>query len=292
MSTRTFRSRITLSSVAGVAGVSTLAASVLVLGLVDAPSGDAAPSAADASSAARSKPAAPAPASTAATKTLPGEIGAPAHVKQMITVTSAGWSTTRARLRAWQRRDNGHWRLVRGPIPVRIGYRGWVRGEKRQQSTGTSPAGRYRLPYAFGRLADPGAHLNYRRFDRTDWWPYEPRDPDTYNVWQWHKAAITHWRADKAEHLWDYRDQYAFAVVVGFNLPHGIRYSHRQRQWVADERADTSRGGGIFLHVNGSGPTAGCVSMARHRIRWIVRWLRPAADPQIVMGPYRYVVNL
>ena len=63
--------------------------------------------------------------------------------------------------------------------------------------------------------------------------------------------------------LWDYYNQYAYGVVVGFNLPSGIHYSHRKRQWVADHRADTRRGGGIFLHVNGTGSTAGCVSMTR-----------------------------
>jgi L,D-peptidoglycan transpeptidase YkuD (ErfK/YbiS/YcfS/YnhG family) len=223
--------------------------------------------------------------------TLPGRIGAPPGVKQMITVTSKAWSTQGAMLRAWQRGTGGRWHRARGPVRVMIGYNGWVRGDLRKQSTGTTPAGRYRLPFAFGRLADPGSHVPYRRFDRTDWWPYEPRDPATYNVWQWHKAPGTHWRANKSEHLWDYYDQYAYGIVIGFNLPRAVRYSQQRHQWVADERADTKRGGGIFLHVRDDGPTAGCVSMSRPQMRWLIRWLRPKAHPRIVMGPDRYVVR-
>jgi L,D-peptidoglycan transpeptidase YkuD (ErfK/YbiS/YcfS/YnhG family) len=225
-------------------------------------------------------------------RTLPGRIGARPKVHQMITVSAKHWSARHATLKAWQREANGHWRLVHGPVRVVIGYNGWVRARERVQSTGTTPAGRFRLPYAFGRLADPGAHLDYRRFDRNDWWPYEPRDPSTYNVWQWHKARTTHWRSDKSEHLWDYYHQYAYGVVVGFNLPSGIHYSHRSRQWVADDRADTRRGGGIFLHVRDDGPTAGCVAMRRAQVQWLIRWLRPGGHPQIVMGPYDYIANL
>ena len=141
---------------------------------------------------------------------LPERIGARPGVHQMITVTSANWQTSTATLRAWQRRADGSWRLARGPVRAVVGYSGWVQASKRVQATGTTPAGRFRLPYAFGRLADPGANLRYRHFDRNDWWPYEPRDPATYNVWQWRKATKTHWRANKAEHLWNYGDQYAY----------------------------------------------------------------------------------
>jgi L,D-peptidoglycan transpeptidase YkuD (ErfK/YbiS/YcfS/YnhG family) len=264
--------------------------SVLLVGLVEAASVEAAPIPRTLPS--RSAEPAVAPSTALAGGSLAGQIGAPKRVKQMVTVTSRSWSSTTGTLKAWHRGANGRWRGVHGPVRVRLGYNGWVRKADRRQSTGTTPAGRFRLPYAFGRLANPGAHLNYRRFDRTDWWPYEPRDPATYNVWQWHKARTTRWRADKSEHLWDYYNQYAYGVVVGFNLPSGIHYSHRKRQWVADHRADTDRGGGIFLHVNGTGSTAGCVSMTRTQMRWLIRWLRPAGHPQLVMGPYSYVTDL
>ncbi len=226
---------------------------------------------------------------TAAGRTLPSYVKTRPKVRQMVSVTSKGWNTTRATLRAWQRPRGGRWHLVRGPIKVRIGYNGWVRGRQRRQSTGTSPAGNYALPRAFGSRADPGTRLRYRRFDRNDFWPYEPRDAATYNIYQRHKAARTHWRRSYRERLWDYRGQYRHAVVVGFNLPSGVHYSRARRQWVARNRADTSRGGGIFLHVTDGGPTAGCVSMKMRRMRWLTRWLDPRMTPRVAMGPRGYV---
>ncbi|MEJ7741376.1 MAG: L,D-transpeptidase family protein [Nocardioidaceae bacterium] len=224
---------------------------------------------------------------------MPELIGARPKVKQMITVSSA---TVRLDQRHAQglatRSAKGEWVMARGPIPVVLGYNGWVKAMKRRQSTGTTPAGRFRLPYAFGNSADPGARLPYRHVDGNDYWPYEPRDPATYNVFQAHKAVKTRWRAGYAERLASYGEQYAYALVVGFNLPSGVHYSRQRRQWVARHRADTSRGGGIFLHVRGDGLTAGCVAMNRRDMRWLVRWVRPGADARLVMGPHDYIVNL
>ena len=79
----------------------------------------------------------------------------------------------------------------------------------------------------------------------------EPRDPATYNILQPHKAAGSRWRSGYYERLASYGYEYAYAVVLGFNLPKGVRWSSSRRQYVAREPADTRRGGGIFLHVAG-----------------------------------------
>lgn len=230
-------------------------------------------------------------AQTVAARTLPAAINPPDRVRQLVTVSSPGWSSTTATLRAWRRPAGGEWVSVHSPVSVVLGYSGWVRAAVRKQSTGTTPAGMFTLPSTFGRLADPGARLPYRRHDGNDWWPYEPRDPATYNVYQFHKAASTRWRADYSEHLIDYPDQYAYAIVVGFNLPSGVHYSATREQRVASDRADTSRGGGIFLHVADDGLTAGCVAMPRSDVRWLIRWLNPQRHPRVAMGPHDYLVK-
>jgi L,D-peptidoglycan transpeptidase YkuD (ErfK/YbiS/YcfS/YnhG family) len=227
-----------------------------------------------------------------AAQSLPDAIGASAKVRQMITVSARSWESRYATLKAWQRRADGSWRLAGGPFRAVIGYGGWVVAAARVQSTGTTPTGRFAMPYAFGRYADPGARLEYRQVDGNDWWPYEPRDPATYNVYQFHKAPKTHWRSDKAEHLDSYTKQYGYAIVVGFNLPHKVHYSPARRQWVADDRAYKHRGGGIFLHIRGDGYTAGCVAMSRAQMRWLVRWVRPSAHARLVMGPHDVIVTL
>lgn len=229
------------------------------------------------------------PQSAAAARgNLASQISVGPGVRQMVTVTSSGWSSTRASLRVWRKRD-GDWRLVRGPIRTRLGWNGFVRARDRQQSTGTTPAGRFTMRSAFGNRADPGSGLPYRRVDGNDFWPYEPRDPATYNIFQPSKARTTRWRADYVERLADYGYEYAYSIVIGFNLPGGVHWSKDRRQYVARRPADTDRGGGIFLHVQKNRYTAGCVSAPIRHVRWLVRWLDPGLDPRIVMGPADWV---
>jgi L,D-peptidoglycan transpeptidase YkuD (ErfK/YbiS/YcfS/YnhG family) len=221
---------------------------------------------------------------SAAGRPLPSYFRTRPEVRQMVTVTSRHWGSTRGTLTAWRRRD-GHWHRVHGPLTVRLGYHGWARAQRRRQNTGTTPAGRFTMRYAFGNRTDPGTRLRYRHVDRNDVWPYEPRDPATYNIYQPFQARTSHWRSDYKERLASYGYEYAYAVVLGFNLPSGVHWSKRRHQYVARHPADTRRGGGIFLHVQKSRYTAGCVAGPLRDIRWVVRWLDPGLHPRIVMGP-------
>ena len=62
--------------------------------------------------------------------------------------------------------------------------------------------------------------------------------------------------------------QYARALVIGFNYDEPVR----------------GRGAGIFLHVNGSGATAGCVSVPADAMDRILAWADPARSPHIAIG--------
>lgn len=224
----------------------------------------------------------------AARRPLPSYLSLDRDMRQLVTVTSARWTDTRARMSMWRKRA-GEWHRVRGPVRVRLGYNGWVPAGKRRQNTGTTPAGSFAMKYAFGNRRDPGAELRYRRVDRNDMWPYEPHDPRTYNILQPFRAQGSHWRRGYFERLASYGYEYAYAVVLGFNLPGGVHWSQERRQYVARRPADTRRGGGIFLHVQQSRYTAGCVAAPIRDIRWVVRWLDPDLEPRIVMGPTRFV---
>jgi L,D-peptidoglycan transpeptidase YkuD (ErfK/YbiS/YcfS/YnhG family) len=226
----------------------------------------------------------------AATGNLASQIDVSSSVRQMVTVTSERWSDTKATIRVWRRRGDS-WRLVRGPVRASLGWNGFVRARERRQSTGTTPAGRFTMRSVFGTRADPGSRLPYRRVDGNDFWPYEPRDAATYNIFQPSRASTSRWRSDYAERLSDYPYEYAYSIVLGFNLPRGVRWSAKRRQYVARETADTGRGGGIFLHVKEKPNTAGCVSAPIKQVRWLVRWLDPDLEPRIVMGPRDWVAR-
>ncbi len=204
--------------------------------------------------------------------------------RQVVVVTSSSWRTSYATLRTYRKGSDGVWRRRFDPMRARIGGNGFVKAADRRQGTGTTPAGTFRVTRAFGSSADPGTAMRYRRFDRNDWWPYDPRSPRTYNVYQYRRVAGAAWRRSWAEHLWDYYGQYRYAAVIKFNLPSGI-YRTADGQRKARHPADTRKGGGIFLHVNGPGATAGCVSLGAGNMRKVLRWLNPTYRPRIVMGP-------
>lgn len=203
--------------------------------------------------------------------------------RQVVVVTASSWSTSYATVRTYQKDSTG-WHPQFAPMSARIGSHGFAPIGKRRQDSGETPAGTFALLRAFGAAPDPGTSLPYRQFDRNDWWPYDPRDPRTYNVAQFHgRSSATQWRRSWAEHLWDFQDQYAYAVVLDYNLPAGLQRAGSQR--FATRTADTRAGGGIFLHVRAPRPTSGCVAVSRAGMRSILRWLDPAQHPVIVMAP-------
>lgn len=214
----------------------------------------------------------------------PSRLTSLGDARQVVVVTARSWSSSTAVLRAWDRTGSGQWQLRTGPVAAWVGRNGFVPADQRWQGSGTSPAGTFAVVSAFGNGADPGTALPYRVADGSDWWAYDPRDPSTYNVLQPRRVPASRWQTSWAEDLSGYGGQYRFVAVLDFNLPGGVhRTADGQR--VADRRADTRRGGGIFLHVNGPGATSGCVSVPRDAMRRVLRWLDPAARPVLVMGP-------
>jgi L,D-peptidoglycan transpeptidase YkuD (ErfK/YbiS/YcfS/YnhG family) len=58
---------------------------------------------------------------------------------------------TRVAVRTYQRaRPGDRWRLVRGPMPGRIGYNGF--SANRREGDGTTPAGTFGFVYGFGSV--------------------------------------------------------------------------------------------------------------------------------------------
>jgi L,D-peptidoglycan transpeptidase YkuD (ErfK/YbiS/YcfS/YnhG family) len=203
--------------------------------------------------------------------------------QQLLVVVGAGGSS--ATVHAYQR-DPGGWREVTG-MAARIGYGGWAWAARRVQDTGTTPIGTFGLTEAFGLGANPGARLPYRRVGDHDYWVGDKRDPRTYNLWEPAAASGRTWRVGQAERLSSYPVQYEFAVVIDFNrpAPATVVWNGAHGEYVTSRPSAVGRGSSIFLHVNGRGSTAGCVSVSRAHLIGILHWLNPAAHPRIVMAP-------
>lgn len=115
-------------------------------------------------------------------------------------------------------------------------------------------------------------HVDYRRIKAGDFWVGD-NESSYYNRYRNKAQGGFRWwlqgtGPNASERLLDYPVQYEMALVISYNYWSPVRY----------------RGSGIFLHVNGSGATAGCVSAPRRFIAALMNRLRPGLHPVIAIG--------
>lgn len=192
-----------------------------------------------------------------------------AGTTQVITVRHT--HGTSARVSFWVLR-HGTWQRRLSTAHGRTGYGGLVAGARRHQGTGTTPLGTYGLISAFGtHRAAKAWELPYRRIRPGDYWVEDNASP-YYNRYRNRSQGGFRWwlptsAENGSERLADYPGQYEYAIVLDYNQAQ-VRH----------------RGAGIFLHVNGRGATAGCVSAPRAFLRVLMRRLDPADVPLIAIG--------
>lgn len=193
---------------------------------------------------------------------VPVEIG---NATQIITVKASGSYAT---VTAWAKGSSG-WKAQFSTSAARVGSNGITNGATRQQGTYTTPTGTYTITEGFG-VESSGTAMPYHVVNSTDWWVEDP-ESQYYNSMHSSTGAdfpLTEAGDRGSEHLINYPTQYAKALVINFN------------RWPAV----AGRGAGIFLHVNGAGATAGCVSVPRATMDQIMGWISPGAHPRIAIG--------
>lgn len=206
----------------------------------------------------------------------------PEDCLQVMLVLAPDESSTSARLTLLERGLGGAWRRAGGPIHATVGHKGlaWGTGDfhpamrppgfrEKREGDGCSPAGVFRIPFAFGTgAADSAAWLRLR---------YVPLTPTIIGVDD-PKSRFYNQVVDSAavERDWDSNEAmmrhdrlYEWGAFIGHN-PEGVP------------------GGGscIFLHLwPGEGkPTAGCTAMSAENLRLVLAWLDPAKNPRLVQG--------
>ncbi|MFC5909409.1 L,D-transpeptidase family protein [Streptacidiphilus monticola] len=202
----------------------------------------------------------------AATGADPAAMRATGGGTQLITVRAASARATTALVQWWTYSTSRRRWVLMGQAAGRVGARGLVAGTQRRMNTYTTPTGLFDLPFAFGDSAPPaGTRMPYRRPTRTTWW-CEDAPAKEYN--RWVDPLPRDCRASESERLAASPVQYARAVLIGFNYAKPVK----------------GRGAGIFLHVNGHGATAGCVSVPANSMSALLKWLDPKAHPHIAIG--------
>jgi L,D-peptidoglycan transpeptidase YkuD (ErfK/YbiS/YcfS/YnhG family) len=197
-------------------------------------------------------------------------VALPTGARQVVTVNHTyGYH---ARVTLWQRKSGG-WQVLTRTRAGRIGYGGLVRPRLREQGSGTTPLGTYRLLWSFGTHPRASSwDLAHRQIQAGDYWVQDNRSA-YYNRYRNKAEGGFRWdlpesNLNSSELLSAFPKQYEYSIVTSYNYDAPVR----------------RRGAGIFLHVNGRGPTAGCVSAPRWFLRTTLATLDPARIPVIAIG--------
>lgn len=194
--------------------------------------------------------AAPAPAPTAAP--------APRAVaEQLITVTAASTTATRAQVQRWERRD-GRWVAVSGRVMAQVGADGLT--TRPVEGRAATPLGLFTLTDTFGIGPNQGGsvtHMRYRTLRYGDSWGSDPTKPTYNRLWNCHCAGGE------------------LYVMRGTFFRYGIVMDVNRRPVVP------GAGSGFFVHVTDGHPTDGCVALDARWLAATLRWLEPAGHPRI-----------
>ena len=165
---------------------------------------------------------------------------------------------------AWSKDADGTWTKVR-ELRSSIGSRGWG---KQREGDRRSPVGVYEVKVTFSTTRDNPGRMPWRRRLPTS--NVSSAAGPSYNTWV-EVRGITSGDRPSMRSGW----------VLDFN-------NVRLRPGVGP-RPVPGRGSGIFYHTSKPGhrwaPTEGCTQVGDPRgMRWLLRWLRPEAQPRVVQG--------
>jgi L,D-peptidoglycan transpeptidase YkuD (ErfK/YbiS/YcfS/YnhG family) len=204
---------------------------------------------------------------------LANQLADTSSATQLITVVSARARSTTGSLRLW-RKSGECWVAVDGPWRAHLGQKGV--SETKREGDKTTPAGTFGIqPVMYGVGPDPGVRYRYHRIVCGDWWVEDIRSP-FYNRFHHVPCGTKPPFRITSEDMSRSPISYRYLAVIDYNT-HPIV---------------PGRGSGIFLHVSASGrPTLGCISLTRAQLVTVLRWLDPAASPQIVIGTAATIRN-
>ncbi|MEH7415737.1 SH3 domain-containing protein [Neobacillus drentensis] len=195
------------------------------------------------------------------TKNLAERLKTVGSNKQLILVTANGYNSSNAEIRTFQRNSLGKW------VPVltttgHIGKYGFATATNMREGGKRSPIGKYTIGTAFGRYANPGTKMPYRKITSDDVWVDDPTSK-LYNTWQSRSKTLGQWKSAENMNI----AAYSYGFVINYNT-----------------QRTPYKGSAIFFHI-GSGYTLGCTSTSQTNVVSILKWLDPSKSPVIIQTP-------
>jgi L,D-peptidoglycan transpeptidase YkuD (ErfK/YbiS/YcfS/YnhG family) len=206
----------------------------------------------------------------------------PPACRQIMLVASPEKSSITAKLWLMERQDaDGSWKVRQAPIDVTLGRNGlaWGIGEHtgappagfplKHEGDGCSPAGIFRIPFAFGLASqEEAAHLRLPyTFLTSDIFGVEDPNSRYYNQVVDVTKVQRDWGDEEHLPMKRYASLYHWGAFVEHN-PERI----------------PGAGSCIFLHrwPAPGAPTAGCTGMTEKDLGNVLAWLDPALEPRLI----------
>lgn len=201
--------------------------------------------------------------------------------RQLITVESSAWTSTRAIMRLWSRENAAApWHQEDTEIPVVLGQNGLRRGRGlhtisagaavKVEGDGCSPAGLFTLGNAFGPFTAKQAALPS--------WPWKQMTS--------HHAGVDDVKSAHYNKIVDSRKVQKDWTSAENMIP--VSGAYRWGLVVNHNAASAPHGGScIFLHL-WTGPratTGGCTAMAEQDMVRVLRWLDEGKHPLLAQWP-------
>ncbi|MGL5016604.1 MAG: L,D-transpeptidase family protein [Luteolibacter sp.] len=206
----------------------------------------------------------------------------PANSTQCLVGTADGWNSSTVTLRLYQK-SGGTWKPVTEPWHGRLGKNGLIWGKgihpvpagvaTKKEGDNRSPAGVFTIGGAWGYAPTIPKHpsLPYRQVTARDLWVEDPASPDyNRNVILPHDPA-TPW--EKKQQMKQTDPVHSLKLFIAHNAPPKV---------IPDE------GSSIFFHIwrrEGAAPTAGCTTMEKSKLQWLVSQIDPTKRPLYVLLP-------
>lgn len=175
---------------------------------------------------------------------------------QILLVTVANATTSYADI-VYYEKNGKVWTEVFSS-PGRVGANGVAPEADRLQDTYKTPSGIHKIIGAFGKADDPGAVFPYIKVTSEMYWDLNSGSPN-YN------RLVYSDPGGEREHLIEY-NSYLYALNTDYNY-----------------EQTPGKGGAIFIHCNGAGATAGCVSMPADKMKTLIMSVDPAKNPAAVI---------
>lgn len=206
----------------------------------------------------------------------------PKDSTQCLVGISDGWGSSNVTLRFYEKKGP-NWISVADSWKGRLGKNGLVWGKgihplaggaiTKKEGDNRSPAGVFAIGGAWGYQPtirkQPG--LPYRQVTARDLWVEDPTSPRyNQNVVLDHDA-VTAW--EKKQQMKQTDPVHSLKLFIAHNAP---------------PNATPNAGSSIFFHIwraEGARPTAGCTTMEKSKLEWLISRIDPARRPLYVLLP-------